>query len=871
MDKCGYCSHPREKHEEDRGCTADFETMCACERFYEKDEYIPCLECQKCDENGHSPEEIQHHADRHVGRCKFGCEVWMCEVCQERPEKLDKDPMDQHLYYCHDGEPEPDSDEASPDEPGATKADAKDPYLGRLVYGPATGKLWFVGSVHERGGYSCTLLERTDSHWAGHTTWFASEDDLRLVAADGVVPKRLTEEEAAKIEIKPGLRVHVPPHGMLVVTGKNGGLAHEKDYLEGNQSRCFSDSIEKIRNHLSKPGYGFYGYWPEPGKPIPVKFEDVHKLPKPRPVDSYRTRDRFIEAQNPKGPHSCGGPYVFSWGERVAWFCSACNAQIWRDDKLLRQMAEMNEVKPPEDPPMHLREQETQTTPNQEQEPEPEDDERTTNDMSAKKAKDVNIAEGDVPFITLPKGMSLRSGIEWLTKKATEEEKDIQINQMIPGYPADALVALTRAMKEIYGFVSLEATPTFFGEIPPKMLAIKTGVETTETVPWGEFSVHGVTGRLKTTWQMHEGRITVFVGGVVKKRDEQRVHALCERARELVKERSIYKGQAIRVSLKDIDPEQNPNFSPLDGPKFIDLSRVEEADLIFPRVVQKGVEIDLYTVVEHTDEARAIDIPIGAKVLLAGPYGTGKSLCAYVSAKKAARNGWTFIYVQDATELPGIIHLAEMYQPAIVFVEDIDRVTSGKRDGNLDEVLNVVDGIESKGKEVLLIFTTNDAEAIHPAFRRAGRIDTIIPVEPPDAEAAAKIVGRYCRGLLAEGTSLTAVGERLAGVPPAFIREVVEKAKKAALRHSLAGGKLSITEQDLLDSADAKMAHIAFAARKPDQGKGTLVRFAEHVGAGIGNVLKAAEKHHNNGQTAKLPPILQPGDEPEGDTEVDAS
>ncbi len=151
---------------------------------------------------------------------------------------------------------------------------------------------------------------------------------------------------------------------------------------------------------------------------------------------------------------------------------------------------------------------------------------------------------------------------------------------------------------------------------------------------------------------------------------------------------------------------------------------------------------------------------------------------------------------------------ARCYQPAVVFAEDVDRVTDGERDVNMDDILNTIDGVESKGTEIITILTTNHVENIDQAMLRPGRLDSVISVSPPDAAAAQKLVKIYARGLISENECLDQVGKELDGQIPAVIREVVERSKLAAIKRLNPGEPLSVTQDDLVVASRGMKHHL---------------------------------------------------------------
>jgi SpoVK/Ycf46/Vps4 family AAA+-type ATPase len=199
-----------------------------------------------------------------------------------------------------------------------------------------------------------------------------------------------------------------------------------------------------------------------------------------------------------------------------------------------------------------------------------------------------------------------------------------------------------------------------------------------------------------------------------------------------------------------------------------------------------------------------VRIPLKRGILLEGRYGTGKSLTARVTAKVAADNGWTFLMLDRSQGLQSAIEFAQHYQPCVIFAEDIDRCAD-RDDEDVNDLVNMLDGLISKDMEMMVVLTTNFIEKIDRALLRPGRFDAVISIQPPDAETAERLVHAYARDLLDETADLSEVGEVIAGQIPATIREVVERAKLAMLTE----GRKFLTEEDLEVSAIGMKRHMA--------------------------------------------------------------
>lgn len=116
----------------------------------------------------------------------------------------------------------------------------------------------------------------------------------------------------------------------------------------------------------------------------------------------------------------------------------------------------------------------------------------------------------------------------------------------------------------------------------------------------------------------------------------------------------------------------------------------------------------------------------------------------------------------------------------LIFVEDIDQVTRGNRDSAMQDILNTLDGGDTKDMNVITLFTTNHIELIEPTFLRGKRVGTIISMGPLDAETAEQFIRKSfeigCYTILDDLTDVCKFIEA-SHIAPAFMAEIIEKVK----------------------------------------------------------------------------------------------
>jgi transitional endoplasmic reticulum ATPase len=452
---------------------------------------------------------------------------------------------------------------------------------------------------------------------------------------------------------------------------------------------------------------------------------------------------------------------------------------------------------------------------------------------------------GDLPIITLPDGMSYEGAMHWLRKKKEDEEKEIKIDHKFPGYyPPDAALALHKAIERTWGFASQEGTPTFFSIIPPAKIGIEQSLDDVIQIPWGRLSFHGVEGYVNTQIAFVDGFPVMQLAGVIRKGDSDKIDRLISKTWEILRQESIYRGQAIQVDFSNFHPE-DPRFDPMKAPKFIDLRKTSMDDLVFSDDVQEMVTTNLFTPVRHTQACRKAKVPLRRGVLLAGKFGTGKTLTARVVAKLCVENGWTYIYIPTIKQLSLALTFAQNYAPAVIFGEDIDRILDGDRDEEMDNYLNSMDGIDRKNHEVMVVFTTNNVDNIHPGFMRPGRIDAVIPVNPPDGSAMARLLFKYGTGLIDPNADLSRVGELLAGQIPAAARETMERSKLRAIdaASTRADGEVILTAEHLEKAAHEVLEHMKFVNPVKVEPRHPAEVFGSAIADKIGHLLLQGRRH----------------------------
>lgn len=386
---------------------------------------------------------------------------------------------------------------------------------------------------------------------------------------------------------------------------------------------------------------------------------------------------------------------------------------------------------------------------------------------------------------------SFNSAHEALNAREKEMTQDYAINRTFNGLPLDVANATSEMARLMFGMVAGVTKCSMFGDNPPRQIQARTGTDSSTLVPWGTFEIPAIGAELTMECRFTSSGPQTRISGTCKKHVAETIEAFLRGVSSYLRNSSIYRGQAFRLSMKWLDRDPDTLDIEEVQPDFIPTT-ITPSDVFLPETTRNAIQANLWTPIQSTETCKASGLPVSRRIILSGRYGTGKTMLANATANVAASNGWTFMYIKETSRLAKAMEIGVNYGPCVIFVEDIDSEISIGEDGDIsnrsakdNEILNTLDGIDTKGTDLIIVMTTNHPEKLPPVLLRPGRCDALIDIPAPDGPTSLLILEAFVEGSINYDIPRNELQTAVSGMIPASLREVVSR----AAYHSIAANE----------------------------------------------------------------------------------
>ena len=294
-----------------------------------------------------------------------------------------------------------------------------------------------------------------------------------------------------------------------------------------------------------------------------------------------------------------------------------------------------------------------------------------------------------------------------------------------------------------------------------------------------------------------------------------------------------------RNTLKKLQSDLNNNVNPYKEPNNTTSINSKEPEVTFfkkesPKVtlkdvaglesVKEEIKMNVLVPMQHPDLYYLYQDKLGCHILLYGPPGCGKSFIAEAVAGElkcayAIINASDILdkYVGEAPKkIVQIFEEAKQYDKCLIFFDEIDALCSSRDSDDsrytkevLTTFLTCLSGFNNnanKDQIKIVMGATNRPWALDKALIRGKRLDTLIYVTVPDAQARKFLVEKVYKKhpSIIKNTDLTLneIVEKLEGYSCADIETILYKVNTLALKRTIMNKEKGIDSIESISKKD---------------------------------------------------------------------
>lgn len=400
----------------------------------------------------------------------------------------------------------------------------------------------------------------------------------------------------------------------------------------------------------------------------------------------------------------------------------------------------------------------------------------------------------------VPSKLGLKKAANMLLAQAEAEEAMHEFTKPFDCRPMDGAFAFNKVLKDVFGMTAIgKEMRSFFGSQPPELKTVKISPTEEVQVAFGllEFPPLGANFYLQERQDDDYGMaFQVYV--LAKKKYEVEIRGLLMLVEAYIKEHSIYRNKA----LIGVGRIVNGSYK---EPEFFNPYTIDRNEVVYSKDVFEALTDEIWGVVETAELLRQNGNDLGNKVLLHGENGTGKTLAAAISAQICLENDWSFIQARWDEDLKHVMRFAELLgTPVVLVIEDVEKLISSSPQ-KMDQLLEQFDGMRTKGREVLLLMTSNHVGELPKAMTRAGRINRMIYVSDLDKEGVERLINVLIPAAQREELDYEQLHTAYEGFSPSWIVQALKGVSKQSVIRTKELGQPLATE-DFVRCANALRA-----------------------------------------------------------------